>query len=350
MAERKRKRFGCFGCLLWLAAAGLALILFVQWALRPTPPGEKRYIRLESPMKLDAALVRLEKEGFVSRSWAVRGYAVLTGNGAPVKRGTYEFAPGMSASEVLRALRKPVRQMVRLPETNWAARSANLLEKAQVCTAEEYMALVRRPNEFRGGLPFELPAGIETLEGYLYPDTYDLPPLLGARGVVERQLANFYRKVLEGKPRPKDLHRTIIVASMVELEVARDEERPIVAGVIENRIMKNMRLQIDASLLYGIQEWRRLTYDDYRNIPGPYNLYRHGGLPPGPICSPTVESIEAALNPAEHDYLYYVALPEGRHLFSKTYGEHLRNIQKRRAALRQREKEKEAAAQGNARE
>jgi UPF0755 protein len=115
---------------------------------------------------------------------------------------------------------------------------------------------------------------------------------------------------------------------MVELEVAKDEERPIVAGVIENRLKRKMPLQIDATLLYGIGKWRRLTFKDYKEIKSPYNTYTHQGLPPGPICSPTVKSIEAALHPATHNYLYYVAMPEGYHLFAETYKEHLANIKK----------------------
>jgi UPF0755 protein len=180
---------------------------------------------------------------------------------------------------------------------------------------------------------FPLPK--ESLEGYLYPDTYDFPPLLGAKAVIIRQLKNFEKKVWEGLNKPKNLHEAIIHGSLVELEAGRDDERPIIAGVIENRLEKGMRLQIDASLLYGIQKWRRLTFADYRNIPGPYNLYRVDGLPPGPICSPTVISIKAALNPAKHDHLYYVALPTGNSLFAPTYEEHKRNIEKRKKAIRE---------------
>ena len=87
--------------------------------------------------------------------------------------------------------------------------------------------------------------------------------------------------------------------------------------------------------LYGIQKWRRLTFADYRKIDSPYNTYTHTGLPPGPICSPTIASIEAALHPAHHDYLYYVALPDGETLFSKDYKEHLKKIKERKRELAQ---------------
>lgn len=328
----KRKRTGCWGVLAVLAIAGVVAYVGAQRTLSPLPSGPNRHIRLDPAGSLEVVLRRLEKEKIVRNAWASNLYARLARKPATVKSGTYLLHPGMDTDALIAALGKPIRQMVRLPETNWAARSANLLEKAGVCTAREYMELFRKPQAFQDFVSFPLPKS-GTLEGYLYPDTYDLPPLLGAKGVIVRQLRNFEKKVLGGKPAPKNLRRFLIIGSLVELEVARDVERPIVAGIIENRIKLGMHLQIDASLLYGIQKWRELTLADYRDIDSPYNIYRHKGLPPGPICSPTVKSIRAAMNPASHNYLYYVALPEGRHLFSATYAEHLANIGKRKAAL-----------------
>lgn len=317
-----------------LAVAGAVAYIAGQRMLSPLPSGPSRHLRFDPAGGLETVLKKLEAEKIVRNAWATNLYARATGKAAPIKNGTYLLHPGMDADSLIAALKKPIRQMVRLPETNWAARSANLLEKAGVCKASEYMELFKQPQEFQDVVSFPLPNS-GTLEGYLYPDTYDLPPLLGARGVIVRQLQNFEKKVLEGRDPPKDLRRALIIGSLVELEVARDSERPIVAGIVENRLKLGMPLQIDASLLYGIQKWRELTFADYRNIDSPYNIYRHKGLPPGPICSPTVKSIRAAQNPASHNYLYYVALPEGRHLFSATYDEHLRNIGRRKAAIAQ---------------
>ena len=335
----KRKRTGCVGCFVFLIVIAGGVFFLGRAMLTPTAPGEKRYVRFSSDSDFDQALKKLQDEGFLRSSMAASIYARLTRQAGPVKQGTYQFAPGMEVDEILASLKKPVRQMVRLPETNWARRSASLLEKAGVCTADEYMELFEQPSLFQESVSFDL-SKAKTLEGYLYPDTYDLPPMLGAKGVIERQLANFEKRVLGGKQAPPNFRRALIIGSMVELEVMKDNERPIVAGVIENRLAKGIPLQIDAALLYGIQKWRTLTFDDYRNIPGPYNVYTHKGLPPGPICSPTDKSIRAAMNPAKHGYLYYVALPDGRHLFSATYAEHLQNIGKRKAAIAAIEKAK----------
>jgi UPF0755 protein len=222
--------------------------------------------------------------------------------------------------------------MLRLPETNWALRTAHLLEKHKVCTTDEYMDLVRNPQQFQELVKF--PIESSTLEGYLYPATYDLPPTLGARDVILMQLKRFESEVWEGLNHPKNLLRTLTVASMVELEVRYDNERPIVAGVIENRIREGMPFQIDASINYGLQEWRPLKVSEYSSVDSPYNLYRHKGLPPTPICSPSAVSVDAAIHPGNHEFLYYVAMPGGVSVFAETYKEHLKNVAKRRAAIK----------------
>jgi UPF0755 protein len=328
---KKLKRF-----ILRLVALGILVLgaagywLYTQ--LEPvSASGNPRLVRWKEPALLRSALDRLEGENLLRSSLATRLLAKYRKATTNIKAGTYEISPAMTSQEVLDALQNPVRRMVRLPETNWAARTANLLAKDQLGSAKEYMTLVRSPSEFQDEVSFPLPA--DSLEGYLYPDTYDLPPLMTPREVISRQLDNFERRVWKGLGKPKNLHRAIIVASMVEMEVARDEERPIVAGVIENRLAKGMLLQIDAAINYGLQKWRPLTYADYRGVDSPYNLYRHKGLPPGPICSPSLKSIKAALNPAKHNYFYYVALPSGRSLFAATYDQHLANVAKRRAAV-----------------
>ena len=164
-----------------------------------------------------------------------------------------------------------------------------------------------KPEEFAEVVDFELPKG--SLEGYLYPDTYDLPPMLGAKGVITRQLRAFETKVVK-KLGAEGLDRALTIGSMVELEAALDEERPRVAGVIENRLKKGMRLELDATVLYALGEWKELGPGVVRTVKSPYNTYLNAGLPPGPIGSPGAKSIEAAMNPETHNYLFYVERPE----------------------------------------
>jgi UPF0755 protein len=328
--RRKGVRLLAAGLILG-AGAGAGLLWF-RSRLAPTPAGPEVLVRYTGRKPVASVLADLQRRGVVRDARMAALYARFSRAEPVVGTGTYRLAPGQTLDQVFRELGRPLRQMVRLPETNWAARSARLLERANVCSAQAYMDLVRRPSEFQSEVSFPLPK--DTLEGYLYPDTYDLPPLLGARAVIERQLKNFERRVWDELKPGDRLARAVTIGSLVELEVAKDPERPMVAGVVENRLARGMRLQIDAAINYGLQKWRPLTFADYRNVDSPYNLYRVDGLPPTPICSPTAKSVEAALRPAKHPYLFYVALPNGTSLFSRTFEEHRRNIAKRRAAVR----------------
>lgn len=322
------KKISC-GLLVLILLAGIGGFAWWTWLkgeIAPTAKAKPFYIRFGEQTPFKTALEALKSRAVIRDPSAFDLYARIKGKEKTVDMGTYRFNGGMSANQILISLRHPVDQMVRLPETSWAARSANILQEHDVTSAADYMALVHQPQLFKDDVDFPLPQ--DSLEGYLYPDTYDLPPLLGAKETILKQLKAFQDKVYDKLNKPKDLQKIITIASMVQLEVEKDDERPKVAGVIMNRLAKNMRLQIDATLLYGIQKWRTLTLEDYKTIDSPYNTYTHDGLPPGPICSPSIKSIEAAMNPAKHNYLYYVAQPNGYHLFSPDMPGHEANIRK----------------------
>jgi UPF0755 protein len=294
---------------------------------------KKEYVRYEEPRRLSVVLKDLEKRGFIRNATAARILAILQSRPNIVSPGAYSLSPSMSASTILKELKTPVKLILRFPETNWANRTAHLLQNYSILDADEYMRLVRNPQAFDGTVSFPLPK--DSLEGYLYPKHYEVTPLMGAKAVIDAQLKEFEKEVWNGAERPKDLQRTLTLASLVQLESGADNDRAMIAGVIENRLKKNMPLQIDAALLYGIQKWRRLTFKDYKEIDSPYNVYKFKGLPPGPICSPDEKDVLAALHPAKHNYLYYVAMPDGTSIYAETYPQHLKNIAKRKAALAQ---------------
>jgi UPF0755 protein len=320
----------------FLIVVGVLLLLGAFWfnrQLAPMPEGKRLFLRWDQQTSLSVVLDELGDKGIVRNPRILTLYARLRRDAAPVGSGTYGFKPGMYAGEILEALRKPVRQMVRLP-ARWIADNAKVLEEHDVAKAADYMALAKDPQAFQSYVKFPLPKK-GTLEGYLYPDTYDLPPLYGAKNTIIRQLKTFEKKVYNALPKQKDFNRLLTVASMIQMEVARDDERPVVAGVIENRLRIGMRLQIDATCLYANQEWKDPKHADLVRVDSPYNTYLHGGLPPGPICSPSFKSIEAATKPAKHAYLYYVAAPgSGKgHWFGATLAEHNANIRRRRQML-----------------
>jgi len=316
---------------------GLAYSALLK-SIAPLPAGESRFVRFSEGESLESSLAKLEAEGFIRSAKGLGTYARLRRKTVTVKTGTYEFNPGMDADAILAALRKPIRAMVRIPEGWWIARVAKRLEEKQVCSAEEYIALANKPGEFKDVVEFELPK--DSLEGYLYPDTYDLPPLTPARDVIEIQLRTFEKKVKPVLPETADIKRVLTVASMVELEAGVDEERAKVAGVIENRLRAGQRLELDATVLYGLQEWKSLGPGEVRKVKSPYNTYLHGGLPPGPIGSPSLKSIEGALAPETHPFFFYVARPNRTHYFTRTYPEHIAAIRKARAEWKEAEQAK----------
>lgn len=309
--------------------AGLAGAGWVRREVQPTTGTGPAHVRFAETVSFRAALLQLQEKGIVRNATAMDLYARFKGTRQAVRQGTYELKPGMEADDIFRALRSPMRRNVRIPEGWWIARVAKRLEEQDVCSAEEYIQLANSPAEFAAEVDFELPK--TSLEGYLFPDTYDLPPLIGARETIKRQLRAFAEKAVPALKDQKDWNSLLTVASMVELEAAVDEERPTVAGVIANRIRARQRLEIDATVLYALQEWKNLGPGQVRKVKSPYNTYLNAGLPPGPIGSPGLASIEAAIKPEQHGYFFYVARPNRTHIFTATYPEHLAAIRTARA-------------------
>ena len=178
---------------------------------------------------------------------------------------------------------------------------------------------------------FSTDPDVETTEGYLFPAKYDFEKGVTARQIVDRLLQQYLLETqdldfAEAKER-LDLteHQVVTVASLIEKEAASPEEKPLIASVIYNRMRKDMPLQIDATIQYALKRPKEnLSLDDLK-VDSAYNTYENKGLPPGPICSPGKESLLAALNPANTDYLYYVLEENGeKHFFTKSYDDFLR--------------------------
>ncbi|MDD4239695.1 MAG: endolytic transglycosylase MltG, partial [Desulfotomaculaceae bacterium] len=172
------------------------------------------------------------------------------------------------------------------------------------------------------------PEGEKRLEGYLFPDTYSFNIGESESIIVETMLKRFDREMAElgfealAEENGISLHQAVTIASLVEREAKADEERPLIAGVIYNRLNISMPLQIDATIQYALGENKPEIYYKDLEVDSPYNTYRNYGLPPGPIAMPGRASLLAAVNPADTDYLYYVAKPDGSHAFATTLAQH----------------------------
>jgi UPF0755 protein len=192
----------------------------------------------------------------------------------------------------------------------------------------------------------DLAPGAQTLEGFLFPATYELPRHPAASELTAEMVHKFKEQwkqiapsVTAGRMDESDrqaVARIVTLASLVERETPKPEERPLVAGAFENRLRKGMRLQCDPTVIYGMERLGQyngtLTGKDL-SFDSLYNTYEHGGLPPGPIGNPGEASLRAALHPAETDYLYFVANTQGGHFFSATLAEHNKNVVKYRRLL-----------------
>ncbi len=249
-----------------------------------------------------------------------------------LKAGIYRIPTPISLWGLTKLLSEMRPELIRLTvwEGMMAKEIAERVEKLELGDAERFMEIVKNP-QGKIELPFEWQGD---LEGLLFPSTYYVPPLRSGEETYLIQLMvnafvdKFWKSYLNEIERsPFSLRELVTIASMVQWEVKMDEERPIVAGVIINRLKKGMKLEIDATVLYALgQRKRRVLYRDLR-VDSPYNTYRYKGLPPGPICSPGLSSLIAALRPADVPYLYYVARGDGYHTFSSTYEEHLKAVE-----------------------
>jgi UPF0755 protein len=269
---------------------------------------------------------RLEEAGIVQSALALRWLARWRGLDARLHVGEYELSPDQSPDEILEIVTtgRVKTWPVTVPEGSRIEDIARRLEEAGLVEGSAFEAAATDP-----GLTAELGVPGDSLEGYLFPDTYQLPRGLEAAEVA-RTMVRQFEHVWETDiaPRagdsPLSKNEIVTLASIVEKETAAPEERPLIASVFLNRLERGMRLETDPTVIYGIEEFdgnlRRIHLRDASN---PYNTYRITGLPPGPISSPGAEALRAVVEPSDSDFLYFVSRNDGTHVFSTTYREHV---------------------------
>jgi len=236
-----------------------------------------------------------------------------------LKYGEYNLSPSMNMLQILDKLVKGevIVYKITIPEGYTSSQIAELLEKNEIAEKEAFLKLVKDSEK--------------TPEGYLFPDTYEVPKKYGAEKMASIMLANFNQVALVNKFTDKaeeigfSLDEIIILASIIEKEAKFTEEKSKVSSVFHNRLKTGMKLQSCATIQYILEEPKEKLDENDLKIESHYNTYLYKGLPPEAICNPGLDSIIAALEPAEEDYLYFVLGENGRHIFSKTYQEHLMN-------------------------
>lgn len=278
----------------------------------------------------------LHAHGLIKSPLAFNFYTRWRGVDGQLKAGEYKFQPPLSVPEIVRQLIKGQPEetvKVTVPEGYTVEQVAGLLAKKGLISKEAFLEEAEQGN-FGYFFLADLPAGPGRLEGYLFPDTYYLSKNISAHEIIDLMLERFQQEsasldyARRAEQAGLSLREAVIIASLVEKEAKVEEERPVIAGVILNRLRIGMPLQIDATVQYALGGHRpQLTYQDLE-VDSPYNTYKITGLPPGPIASPGRASLLAVVNPERTGYLYYVAKADGTHAFAQTLAEHNANKRK----------------------
>lgn len=316
----------------------------VRFTVEPGTPA-----RLIGQQLLDA--------GLITDARLFEAYVRVNDIADQLEAGAFILSPTMTLATIAETLQhaEAASLTITIPEGWRAEQMADYLAKAGVFGQDAAALAGYRSQITSGDLGGLDPAVYPFLqdrpssagfEGYLFPDTYELP-LEGAttQDLLRRQLDTFalrvlplYETAIAQKTTTLSLYEVLTVASIVEREAVVAEERPAIAGVYLNRLAAGIKLEADPTVQYAMgyqaaadQWWKTPVFlEEYSSVDSPYNTYLYAGLPPGPIASPGLSSIQAVLQPEQHGYLFFVALPDGsgRHVFATTFEEHMANVQK----------------------
>lgn len=246
-------------------------------------------------------------------------YLKFKNNGRNIKAGIYELRGKFNMIELISMLESGKSKVFKFTiiEGNTVKNVIDKLVANEKGSRENFEKAFKEIN-------FPYPTPDNNFEGYLYPETYFIPDSYDEKAILNVFLKEFLKKFpVENYPDKDEFYQKLIMASILEREAAVESEKPLMASVFYNRIAKNMTLSADSTVNFVFNyEKKRIYYKDLE-VDSPYNTYKNKGLPPGPICNPTVSSVNAAYNPADTEYLFFVTKGGGEHFFSKTYKEHL---------------------------
>jgi UPF0755 protein len=318
-----------------LLLLALLLCATVAWLIvTPYGPSTETFVDIVPGTGTQAIAAQLERSGVIRSRY---GFDLLRElKGGKLKAGEYRFDHPAPITEVYaRLVRGDVyTRAVTIPEGYNIFDIAQAVEDAGLGSRDAFLAAARQHTEL---IAEWMPPGAprpESLEGYLFPDTYRFSRHTTPEQMLTAMVRRF-RQVSTQLGITGDVSQTVIMASLVEKEVSQDGERPLVAGVFVNRLAQGMPLATDPTVIYAAlldNRWRGAIYASDLQSPSPYNTYRHAGLPPGPICNPGTAALKAAIAPAKTDYLYFVSDAAGHSRFSTGLKEHAEQVQEYRQA------------------
>jgi UPF0755 protein len=317
-----------------LLVAACACAAWVGWVVKaPVAPAGEQFVLLRPGFSTRRIAHELKAAGVIRNEDAFLAWHFLN-RGKSLKAGEYRFAEPESVVDIHKRLVRGdiYTHTVVIPEGFTMFDVAQAMQQAGLVSREEFLKMAQSETI----LISDLAPDAKSLEGYLFPDTYEFTRLQTARDIAAVMVKHF-RQVANEIGLNSDVQRVVTMASIVEKETGAPEERAKVASVYYNRLARRMALDADPSVIYaellaGTYQGELRHEDLLTN--SPYNTYRNSGMPPGPIASPGKSALEAALHPAQTDYLYFVSDANGHHRFARTLEEHNQNINAYRRALR----------------
>ena len=312
-----------------MAAGAAAAVWFGLYVYTPAPGQEQVTVVIPQGAGVRRIQQILSEQGVIKDDIRFLILARLVKESKQLKAGEFQIPPGLTPLQVLRflAAAKPVQYRVTIPEGWTMVQIARFFARDHWVDPETFLQLCRDKIFIE-----ELGISADSLEGYLFPETYTLVRgRAGARRIITTMVHQF-QQIWQELPKPSNIelnrHQLVTLASIVEKETGSAGERAKIAGVFYNRLNKKMRLQSDPTTIYGLKNFNgNLTRADLKKAT-PYNTYVIPGLPPGPICNPGRAALAAVLQPAEVPYYYFVSKNDGSHHFSKTLKEHNRAVYK----------------------
>jgi UPF0755 protein len=322
------------GFLIGAAVLGIAAYQAVKWAEGPAvpprlhPPSKVVTIPDRSSFHQVASL--LEREQLIKSRLAFVWFGRWHAADRKIQAGEYELNPSMTPAEILARLSagQVVLHPILIPEGLTMVQIADIFGQQGLADRQELLRLMKDPAFIASlGIP------AETLEGYLYPDTYKFPKAVTPKQVITamvEHLRQVYGPDLEARAQDLKMtqHEVLTLASVIEKESGSNGEREEISAVFHNRLKKHIPLQSDPTVIYGLPNYDGNIHKKDLMSPSPYNTYRVAGLPPGPIANPGIQSIRATLYPSNSRALYFVSKNDGTHQFSATLAEHNEAVEK----------------------
>ena len=309
------------------------IVLLYNYGNTPasTSPVEQ-VVEIKSGMTLRQVAHFLADKKLLDEPSAFVLYTYLQGKQNHIQAGEYRFSPSVPPWKILDSLTNgsAILYTVTIPEGYRITEIAELFEKKGLVSKEKFIAETRNKELLEA---LQISSG-GSLEGYLYPETYKFTKAVGAKKIIKTMVDTFKERVQKPELMQQassgklTFHEIITLASLIEKETGLGTERKLISSVFHNRLVKKMRLQTDPTVIYAMVNFDGNIRKKDLSIDSPYNTYKYFGLPPGPIASPGLDSIRAALDPEDSDYLYFVSRKNGSHQFSTNYKDHTRAVRK----------------------